>query len=65
MGEIDLNKYRQYNLVVPVVSLLFIRDGKVLILERGNPNAPYVGWFELPGGKIEKHELEPKTAALR
>jgi ADP-ribose pyrophosphatase YjhB (NUDIX family) len=62
MGVFDLSKY---HLVMPVVTMLFIRNGKVLILERGNPDGLYYGWFELPGGKVKEYELNPMEAALR
>jgi len=62
MKEIDLSKYY---VVVPVVTLLFIRDGKVLILDRGRDCSLYSGWTEMPGGQVERHELDPHQTALR
>lgn len=65
MEDIDLNKYRNYNIVIPVVALLFIKNGKILILDRGPGTNLYSGWSTLPGGRIEKNELVPHEAAIR
>lgn len=47
---------------INVVSAVFIRDGKVLVTERGY--GKWKGWWEFPGGKIE-HGETPAEALKR
>jgi len=36
---------------IPSVGALIFRDGKLLIIRRGNP--PYAGYWSIPGGKVK------------
>lgn len=47
-------------LPVPGVSVLAIRAGRVLIIRRGK--APYLGYWSLPGGRIEAGETAEAAA---
>lgn len=44
---------------VPSVGALIFRDGKLLIIRRGNP--PYAGYWSIPGGKVKWGESLEKA----
>lgn len=43
-------------------NLLVVQDGKVLLVKRSDDLPDFPGWYILPGGKQEKHEMPPETA---
>lgn len=44
---------------IPSVGALIFRDGKLLIIRRGNP--PYAGYWSIPGGKVKWGESLEKA----
>lgn len=51
-------------LTLLVVAAILVRpDGCVLVTQRPE-GKPYAGWWEFPGGKVEKNE-SPETALVR
>lgn len=51
----------QLHLVVP--TCIVVRDGKVLIMKRGDHEKAYPGKWTVPGGKLDRveYETKPKT----
>lgn len=47
--------------VVGVGAIVFDREGRVLLVERGKP--PSVGLWSVPGGKLEPHETLAQAVA--
>jgi ADP-ribose pyrophosphatase YjhB (NUDIX family) len=47
--------------VVGVGAIVFDRDGRVLLVERGKP--PSLGLWSIPGGKLEPHETLAQAVA--
>ena len=47
---------------IEVVAAIIIKDGEVFATQRGH--GEFKGWWEFPGGKIEKREC-PKEALVR
>ena len=48
-----------WNNPVPVVSVIILRDNKILMLKRGNE--PFKGWWVLPGGNMNVEETPEKS----
>jgi len=42
--------------------MLLIKDGKILLVKRRDDLEMFPGWYILPGGKQEAHEMPPETA---
>jgi ADP-ribose pyrophosphatase YjhB (NUDIX family)/predicted GIY-YIG superfamily endonuclease len=51
-----------YGNAKPCAAVLVIRDGRLLLVKR--TIAPYRGYWDIPGGFLEEHEL-PHSAAVR
>ena len=49
---------------VSTTNMFVLKDGKVLVLKRGEDEADFPGWYMLPGGKQEPNET-PLQAAIR
>ena len=54
---------RNWHSIVPAAFVIFERDGKVLLLRRANTGYRD-GWYSLPAGHVELHEMAT-AAAIR
>lgn len=56
-----MNKQRR---VIPALAIIFNEQGQILLTKRDEPESPYHGLWEFPGGGIE-HGENPQDTVLR